>query len=173
MTVEEFLRVHGEDDENRYELIEGTVHERTLNGYRHDRVKNNLNKLFDRASIDRRGFESWVEHSFRLSNSVVTPDVAIIASERLSERTGDSPTAGAPEIVFEVALSDKPNVLQRKVSAYLRNGAHAVCCVYPHNRNLVVYTAHEWRELNESDTLESPALLPGVAIPVSAIFEGV
>lgn len=64
-------------------------------------------------------------------------------------------------------------MLQRKISAYLANGAHAVCCAYPDLRNIVVYTAHEWRELSGEDKLEFPALLPGVSIPVASIFEGV
>ena len=78
-----------------------------------------------------------------------------------------------PDIPIEVAISDKPAVLQRKISAYLANGAHAVCCAYPNLRTIVVYTAHEWRELSGEDKLEFPALLPGLAILVSAIFEGV
>ncbi len=174
MTAEEFIHTYGEDDDNRHELIDGEVYERPLSGYTHDRVKNNLQKLFDRAGVESRGFECWVEHRFRVFDEfVITPDVAIIGAQRLAHRTGNSPTAGAPEIAFEVAITDAPHVLQRKISAYLRNGGHAVCCVYPDLRTLVVYTEHEWRELGESDALEFPALLPGIGIPVSAVFEGV
>jgi Uma2 family endonuclease len=174
MTADEFIRLYRGDADNRYELIAGEVCERTLNGYSHDRVKNNLKELFDQCGVDRYGYKCWIEHSFRLANSsVVTPDVAIIRMERLEHRTGDSATTGAPEIPFEVAISDEPWVLQRKISGYLANGAHAVCYVYPNLRTLVVYTAHEWRELGGEDKLEFSALLPGVGIPVSAIFEGV
>jgi Uma2 family endonuclease len=173
-TADEFLRVHSDDDDNRYELIEGEVCERDMNGYSHDRVKNNLNRLFDRAGVAGHGYECWIEHSFRMANSgVMTPDVAIIRRERLENRTGNSPTTGAPEIPIEVAISDQPWVLQGKISAYLANGAHAVCCAYPNLRNIVVYTAHEWRELKEEDKLEFPALLPGVSTPVSEIFRGI
>jgi len=174
MTADEYLRVHSDDDDNRYELIEGEVCERDMNGYSHDRVKNNLNKLFDRAGVASHGYECWVEHSFRFDDSsVVTPDVAIIRMKRLENRTGNSPTTGSPEIPIEVAISDQPWVLQRKISSYLANGAHAVCCAYPNLRNIVVYTAHEWRELKEEDKLEFPDLLRGIAIPVAAVFEGV
>jgi len=103
----------------------------------------------------------------------MTPDVAIIRMERLENRTGDSVTNGAPEIPIEVAISDQPWLLQRKISSYLANGAHAVCCAYPNLRNIVIYTAHEWRELTAEDKLEFPDLLPGLSIRVSAIFEGV
>jgi Uma2 family endonuclease len=174
MTAEEFIRAHGEDEDDRYELIEGEDCERTLNGYSHDRVKNSLQKLFYRGGVDRLGFECWIEHSFQLANSsVVIPDVAIIRRERLENRTGNSATTGAPEIPIEVAISDQPWALQRKISKYLANGAHAVCCAYPNLRTVVVYTAHEWRELSGDDKLEFPDLLPGVSIRVSDIFEGV
>ncbi len=173
LTADEFARLYAEDEGDRYELIDGEVCERTPNGYTHDRVKNNLKKLFDRADVDSRGFECWIEHSFSLSGkTIVTPDVLIIRAERLAHRKGNAPTAGAPEIAMEVAISDSSIILQRKVSSYLRNGAEAVCYVYPDLRKIVIYTAHEWRELSEGELLEFPALLPGVAIPVSAVFEG-
>jgi Uma2 family endonuclease len=174
MTADEFLRLHGEDDENRWELIEGEVCERALNGYSHDRVKNNLKRLFDQAGVARHGFECWIEHSFLVAGvSAITPDAAIIRTERLTNRRGNSPTNGAPEIPIEVVISDQPWVLQQKISAYLKDGACAVCCAYPNLKRVTVYTAHEWRELTEQDHLEFPALLPGLSIPVSAIFDGI
>jgi Uma2 family endonuclease len=115
-----------------------------------------------------------IEPSFRMADSsVVTPDVALIRTERLAQTTGNSAPVGAPEIPIEVAISDQPWALQSKISAYIANGAQAVCCAYPNLRNIVVYTAHEWRELTSEDKLEFPDLLPGLSIPVSAIFEGV
>jgi Uma2 family endonuclease len=174
MTADEFIRVYGNDDDDRHELIDGRVCERIVTGYSHDMVKNNLKELFDQAGVGRHGYKCWIEHSCRLANSsVMTPDVAIIRTDRLKDRTGNFPTSGAPEIPIEVVISDEGWVLQRKISAYLANGARAVCCAYPNLRTIVVYTAHEWRELSGEDKLEFPALLPGVAIPVSAVFEGV
>lgn len=174
MTADEFLLVYGGDDDDRHELIEGEVCERTVTGYSHARVKNNLKELFDQAGVASHGYRCWIEHSFRLANSsVVTPDVAIIRMERLDHRTGNSATIGAPEIPIEVAISDQPWALQGKISAYIANGAHEVCCAYPNLRKIVVYTAHEWRELSGEDKLEFPALLPGVSIGVSDIFLGV
>jgi Uma2 family endonuclease len=174
MTADEFIRVYGGDSDDRHELIDGIVCEPTLTGYSHDRVKNSLKTLFDRSGVDRLGFECWIEHSFRLANSsVVTPDVSIIRMERLENRTGNSATSGAPEIPIEVAITDQPWALQGKISAYIANGAHAVCCAYPNLRKIVVYTEHEWRELSGEDKLEFPALLPDVSILVSDVFKGV
>jgi Uma2 family endonuclease len=174
ITADEFLRLYGEDDENfrRYELIDGEICERPVPSSPHDVVKNNLKELFDSNGLDRSLFRCWIEHTFRMADfSLMTPDVAVVRAERVLYHRGF--TAGAPEIPIEVAVNDNPGVLQRKISAYLRNGAHAVCCVYPDLKNIVVYTTHEWRELNGEDQLSFPALVPGLSIPVSAIFEGI
>jgi Uma2 family endonuclease len=174
MAADEFIRVFGNDDDNRHELIDGTVCERSINGYSHFMVKNNLKELFDQADVANHGLRCLIEPSFRMADSsVVTPDVALIRTERLAQTTGNSAPVGAPEIPIEVAISDQPWALQSKISAYIANGAQAVCCAYPNLRNIVVYTAHEWRELTSEDKLEFPDLLPGLSIPVSAIFEGV
>ena len=173
ITADEFIRRYGDEEENRHELIDGIVYERPLNGFRHDMVKNNLKELFDRAGVSGHGFKCWIEHSFRVSHkSVPIPDVAIFRIKRPPSEQGNAPTAGAPEIAIEVAISDSSLVLQQKISAYLRNGAEAVCFVYPDLRTITVYTAHEWRELGDGDNLDFPALLPGICIPVSEIFEG-
>ena len=172
VTADEFLLLYAGDDDSRYELIDGEVYSRPVPGSPHDAVKNNLKELFDRAGLDRNVFRCWIEHTFRMSDSrVMTPDVAILRTERGLRHVG--PTLGAPEIAIEVAMSDKPALLQRKISAYLNNGAHAVCCVYPDLRNVVVYTAYEWRELTERSNLEFPLLLPGVSIAIAEIFDGV
>jgi Uma2 family endonuclease len=166
MTADQFIRGYGNDDGDLHELIEGEVYERTF--------KNTLKELFDQAGVARHGFRRFIEPSFRMADSsVVTPDVAIIRTQQLENRTGDSPAPGAPAIPIEVAIIDQPWLLQRKISGYLANGAHAVCCAYPNLRKVVVYTSHEWRELNGEDKLEFPALMPGVGILVSDIFKGV
>lgn len=174
MTADEFIRAYGEDGDNcrRFELIDGEAWERPVPGSPPDIVKNNLKELFDRSGVDRNIFRCWIEHTFRMSDStIMTPDVAIVRTERVLHHRGFTP--GAPEIPIEVAVSDTSLLMHRKVSAYLRNGAEAVCYVFPDLRKIVICTAHEWRELSEGEQLEFPALLPGVAIPVSAVFEGV
>jgi Uma2 family endonuclease len=167
-------RHHGEDGDNfrRHELIDGEVCQRPIPGSPHDIVKNNLKELFDRSGVDRNLCRCWIEHTFRMADfTIMTPDVAIVRTDRVIRHRGFTP--GAPEIAVEVAVNDNSAVLQRKISTYLRNGAEAVCCIYPDLRRVVVYTAHKWRELTDADNLEFPALLPGLGIPVSALFEGI
>jgi Uma2 family endonuclease len=80
--------------------------------------------------------------------------------------------AGVEDLGFEVAISGKAFILERRTGRYPEYGSHAVIGAHPESKTLSVFTEGEWRKLTESDTLEFPALLPGVAIPVAAIFAG-
>ena len=174
LTVAEFLLLSERDDDGRYELIDGEIFAEPMGGFVHDIVKNNLKDLFEAAGVQAHGYRCLVEQSYEVSpGDLLTPDVSVMRRSRLTRPVGNSPAVGTPEITFEVAISDKPWVLQRKVSAYLHNGAHAVCCVYPQLRSVVVYTTDRWRELGEHAALEFPALLPGLTIQVSAIFDNI
>jgi Uma2 family endonuclease len=170
MTFDEFVREYGDDD--RFELIDGEVCEREVNGFTHYFIKNRISKLFDRAGIENLGYLCLVEPSFRLTGRAgVIPDVCIIRKDRLRNLTGNAITSGSPDIPIEVAITDSASVLERKVTDYLHAGAHAVCVVYPDLASVVVYSGQQRRRLTEPDALEFPELLPGLSIPVSAIFE--
>jgi Uma2 family endonuclease len=170
MTFEEFVRSYGDDD--RFELIDGEVCEREVNGFTHFFVKNKIKDLFGKAGIEALGFGCFVEPSFRLTGGTgVIPDVCVIRKDRLRSLAGNAIVTGSPDIPIEVSISDSASVLERKVTGYLASGAHAVCVVYPDLRSVVIYTAHERRRLTEADALEFPELLPGLSIPVSSIFE--
>jgi Uma2 family endonuclease len=169
MTVDEFIRAYGDD--NRLELIDGEVCEREVNGSTHFTVKNRISKLFDKAGIDRLGYGCFVEASFRLTARMgVTPDASVIRLDRLQSLSGNPILTGSPEIPIEVSISDNASVLERKIVAYLENGAHSVCLIYPVLRSVVIYTATGRRRLAEGEHLEFPELLPGLSISVSDIF---
>jgi Uma2 family endonuclease len=170
MTVDEFVRVYGDD--NRFELIDGEVCGRQANGFTHYIIENRIKDLFGAARIAEPGYLCLVELSFRLTGRAgVIPDVCLIRKDRLRHLTGNAITSGSPDIPIEVSISDSASVLERKVTSYLANGAHAVCVVYPDLRSVVIYRGVERRRLTESDALEFPEVLPGLSIPVAAIFE--
>jgi Uma2 family endonuclease len=90
MTVDEFVRVYGDD--NRFELFDGEVCEREVNGITHFAVKNNLKDLFEAAGIKRLGYRCFVEASFRLTGRTgVIPDVAVIRLDRLKHNGERNP----------------------------------------------------------------------------------
>jgi Uma2 family endonuclease len=170
MTVDEFVIAYGDDD--RFELIDGEVCEREVNGFRHVFVKNRICKLFDAAGVEKLGFICLVEPSFRLTRRTgVIPDVSVIRLDRVRTFSGNAVATGSPDLPIEVAISDSASILERKVTNYLANGAHSVCIVYPDLESIVVYRGNERRRLTNDDSLEFPDLLPGVSIPVAAVFE--
>lgn len=171
MTVDEFLHEYADDD--RVELIDGEVYEREASGFTHFTVQNRIKDLFEGAGIRKFGYRCFVEASSRLTlGMAVTPDVSVVRLERLENLQGNVPVTGSPEIAFEVSINDKSSVLERKLIAYLANGARSVCLVYPDSKSIDVYTTATWRHLTSDDTLEFPELLPGLKIPVSAVFTG-
>ena len=175
MTVEEFLLLPEGADDGRFELIDGEIFAEPMGGFVHDIVKNNLKDLFEVAGVQSHGYRCLVEQSYEVSpDDLLIPDVSVMRRDRLTRPSGgNSPAAGTPEVVFEVSITDQNWVQQKKISAYLDNGAQAVCYVFPELRTVVVYTTDRWRRLREQDTLEFPALLPGLTIPVSAIFDNI
>ena len=80
---------------------------------------------------------------------------------------------GAPDIAVEViSPSDSASHLQKKVGEYLDAGSHAVWVVYPDTREVHVFgPTGAVRVLKGADTLEIPDLLPGLSIPLAAIFD--
>ncbi len=81
---------------------------------------------------------------------------------------GDRYYIGAPLIVFEVVSeNDSPARLDRKVSAYLANGAAEVWLLYPVQRHAVVFEASGSRIETRSIHTD---LLPGVDIPLDQIL---
>jgi len=54
---------------------------------------------------------------------------------------------GSPEIAVEVVSSDRADRLQFKIDAYLQHGSKAVCCIYPAQKKITLFTENQWSEL--------------------------
>ena len=64
--------------------------------------------------------------------------------------------------------------MDRKVRQYLQAGAVAVWLIYSETRHVPVYRrSGEIRTYEAGQTIEEPELMPGLAIPVDELFEGV
>jgi Uma2 family endonuclease len=64
--------------------------------------------------------------------------------------------------------------LDRKVRQYLQAGAVAVWLIYCETRHVLVYRRlGEIRTYEAGQRFEEPELLPGLAMPVDELFEGV
>lgn len=107
-----------------------------------------------------------------LGRTILCPDASYVASDRIPDRNHQSFFPGSPDLAVEViSESERPRQVQTKVARYLSSGAKIVWCVYPDQRQVVVYSDSEPpRILNIGDTLDGGSLLPGFALPLEALF---
>ena len=99
------------------------------------------------------------------------PDVAFIKKERIPTNWRSFPLM-APDIAIEI-ISPEDNFFRvmNKVDAYLEQGSEIVWLVISETREVLVCTKE--KKTSEKDTVTAPDLLPGFALPVEKIFEGV
>jgi Uma2 family endonuclease len=104
------------------------------------------------------------------------PDLAIFRKETVAampEFRGG--LRGCPEVAVEV-ISDNERIadVERKTKLYLDSGARAVWNVYPQSETIVVRRSGGGASmLSPGEFLEAPDLLPGLRIPVAALFEDI
>jgi Uma2 family endonuclease len=103
------------------------------------------------------------------------PDVAFI---RWSKMSGSVPRQPIPDLapclaVEVISASNTGPEMERKRREYFTASTELVWMVDPVRREVRVHTAPEtFTTLREGDTLDGGTLLPGLSIPVSAIFDG-
>lgn len=171
LNSDEFLRIYDREDGGlrQFELLDGEVSERPMPNFRHDLIKNNVCKALDRYLAANPGYVALVETTFKLDPRITfTPDLAVLAVDRLSR--AEFYATGAPDIAFEVISSETAERLRYKTDLYLDFGCRAVCCIYPNQRDVVVFSPTGVTQFRGSDVLEFPTVLPGFALPLSDVF---
>jgi len=175
LTSEQYLSLPEEFDQNgnriKDELIAGEVVKMPPPSQKHDRIKNQINRLLNRH-LDKNpelAMESLVEMGAEVSQrDVFGPDVCLVKLDRYSN---ERIFRGAPELAIEVVSpSDTAARLKAKVDTYLQGGANAVWVVFPESRSVTIYSGDGVRELKGDQMIEDP-LLPGFSTPVSAFFD--
>jgi Uma2 family endonuclease len=113
--------------------------------------------------------------------SVRSPDASVVRLERWqalseAEREGFPPLC--PDLVVELASpSDEPQVLRRKLAAYMANGASLGWLLLPQSRTVEVWKAGAAETANSPLVLTDPAGLeagpefPGLVIDLGRIWE--
>lgn len=172
ITVEEFLKLP-DIEEQRVELIQGEVIDMGTGGPRHEFVKANLNKIFQKWLGEGSAGVLFVESAFYLDDrTCLIPDLSLVSTERL-KRGLDTAFRGAPDLAIEVVSSETAIRLRTKIELYLRHGAKLVLVIYPEIRFIEAYSATgQIRKLDQDQVLEDQEALPGFSTPVGAIFEG-
>ena len=164
----------------RSELVRGEVRPMSPAGLRHDVVARNLLvalTLFLRehplghAFTDNLGFRLPIPGAEE--DTVRSPDVAFVSFERMPDvPVGFAPVA--PDLAVEVlAPDDTARDLDERLDDYLAAGTRAVWVIDPDRRAVAMHSATgPTRRLREPDTLDGGDVVPGFAMPVRALFEG-
>ncbi|NJK80303.1 MAG: Uma2 family endonuclease [Chloroflexaceae bacterium] len=174
ITADELLQMP--DDGIRRELVRGEVIETMPPGGIHGDIALELGmRLRAWARAGGHGY-CGVEAGFRLARNPDTvrgPDVAFVSAARI-------PATGilvgfweqAPDLAVEiVSPTETAEEVQAKVTDYLTAGARLVWVIYPRQQQVVAHTPDGvGRTFRTTDTLAQPALLPGFACPVAALF---
>ena len=119
ITLEEFL----ENDFEGYEYVQGELVPMSAAAIIHGEIGSNVHLLLASYVRENRLGRLYIaETTFQLGDRVVKPDVAFVATERLSEDKFKGFSV-APDLAIEiVSPSDKQYDVTEKVLAYLNAG---------------------------------------------------
>ncbi|MBX9627920.1 MAG: Uma2 family endonuclease [Gemmataceae bacterium] len=169
------------DDEDRkgYELLDGTWVEKEGDGMS-ALVEANLSRLVgNHVHAHRLGWVLASNARFQLfpvqSNRIRKPDLSFVAAGRFpTGLPAGGPYRFAPDLAAEVhSPTDLVDYTEAKRDEYLRAGVRLVWEAHIPTRNVWAYkpdgTARLYRA---TDTLPGEDVLPGFAVPVADLFEG-
>jgi Uma2 family endonuclease len=175
MTAEDLEQMPDEEP-GRYDLIDGELIRMPPPGEEHDDIALTLVYALGPFVRPRGPAKIHAGAGFvvgRNPDQVVSPDVAVIRTERLDpERDRRGYLKVAPDFAVEiVSPSDYPRIVQRKIDKYLEAGVPLLWILYPATRRVRVLGAgREPQELGEGDVLDAGDVVPGFRIPVAEIF---
>ncbi len=123
------------------------------------------------------GGEVGTEDGFILEKYPTTiraPDVYYLSPATLAALRRDHGFyIGAPELAVEVVSpSETAADINDKVNDFLGAGTALIWVVYPNRQQIVQYTASgEGRIFQSTDVIRNQIVLPGLVLPVTAIFQ--
>jgi Uma2 family endonuclease len=173
-TADDLWEISHDDDERRYELVEGVIYDMPPAGGLHGNIAMILGwHIAGFVMQNDLGFVTAAETGFSLTGdnlNVLAPDVGFISKNRLATLPeGYIPLA--PDLAVEVVSpNDKADVIHRKIVRYLEAGTQQVWLVYPKDRHVVIHTSAGTNTLKANDTLIGGDILPGFKLPLNDIF---
>ncbi|MCU0496044.1 MAG: Uma2 family endonuclease [Anaerolineae bacterium] len=103
--------------------------------------------------------------------TVVRPDISFTTVARLQPLITQGIVPQMPDLAVEVKSPENTFIeLREKALYYLKHGASEIWLVFPEYQSVEVHNAGPVQVYQIADTLESPDLLPGFALPVTDIF---
>lgn len=180
MTADDLLMLP--DDGWRYELVEGRLVRMPPTNLEHSDICGNLYMALRRFVDQRRlGRVTMPETGFTISppgqpDTVQAPDLAFIQSERLAHLGGRGARTFprlAPDLVVEIASpSQHRPEMAEKSRLWLSAGVRLVWVVWPARQEVDVWVPEsaDPRTLGADGVLRGEDVLPGLEIPVSALW---
>lgn len=112
----------------------------------------------------------WIERS---PDTVRAPDVAFVRRDRWPTSDTHRFGAFAPDLVIEIrSPSDRTGEVMFKVGQWLKAGVGVVWVVDPQRRSAQHFDTDDTiRMLGEHDTLDAAPVLPGLHIPLDALWQ--
>jgi len=160
----------------RYELIRGELQEMAPVGLKHANVTIRF-AFYVQLFLEEHGLGEGFGGEpgciiARDPDTVLAPDWAFIAKERLPDELSDKFSTIVPDIVLETrSPNDTRKEVQEKVNLWLQAGVRIVWELDPKARVLTVYRpGMELRTLGIEDTLSGEDVLPGFTLPLRTLF---
>jgi len=173
-TEADLLEVATHDD-RLYELVDGALVEKAV-GLRESLLAIVIAASLREFVLPRNlGVVSGADGTMRLFPGLVRiPDVAFASWDRFAE--GRIPLDPIPDLVPDLVVevvSEGNTVaeMDRKRREYFRAGVRLVWMIEPKDRTAAVFTSPEQSaRLDEAQTLDGGAVLPGFALPLRDLF---
>lgn len=174
-TERDVVEIHGRED-RLYELVEGTLLEKTVGTYEAYLALLVGRLLANHVAENDLGIVLGADGMMRLAPGLVRiPDVAFISWQRLpGGKIPRDPIADlAPDLAVEViSRHNTPQEMDRKLADYFTAGVRQAWYVYHQPRRQVhVFTAADKHVvLDENQTLDGGELLPGFTLDLRSLF---
>ena len=175
MTAEELLAL---PDDVHAELVDGVLVVMSPASGPHGSIATRLLGVLY-AWVQERGAGELFDSSTgfllrRHPDTVRSPDVAFVRAERLPGGVQPGFVPLAPDLAVEIlSPSNSAAEMNHKLADYFRHGTRLVWVVDPDARTVTTYAAGAVpRRLGGDDPLEGGDVLPGLAVPVAALFAG-
>jgi Uma2 family endonuclease len=175
LSIEDFERLPEPESGGGYELDEGEPVYVSPNSLKQGEIIYRLYaRLKEWSQSNNRGLvapDTW----FELSPGVVrAPDVAFIPAERAVNIDPEHVLRVVPVLAVEVLSPRSPaREMSRKIQQYRDAGVELIWVVDPEKCEVDIHSALPLRTVRQGLSLQDDKMLPGLSIPVSAIFEPV
>jgi Uma2 family endonuclease len=159
-----------------YELIRGKLRKMAPAGDAHGAYTMDLAiEIGHFVRLNDLGRCYAAETGFRLSrnpDTVLAPDFAFVAKERLSEPPGPGFLALVPDLVLETrSPGDTAKEMADKIALWLSFGVRLALHLEPRTKRLTVHTPGSLPQvLTVADTLSGGEVLPGFLLPLTRLF---